>query len=213
MRTAWIEKRRDAIGSGANVTQLHYARRGVVTEEIAHVARRENLPESLLMEEVARGRMIIPANINHANLEPMAIGIASSCKVNANIGASPNASDINEELEKLHLAVKYGADTVMDLSTGGVNLDEVRTAIIKASPVPIGTVLLMTTTLSRSADFAIASATAMTAVRSAAPEWSIGVPTATKQMSDARTADARSVVKSNRFSAVLRRTSSSRPGS
>ena len=107
---------------------------------MAHVAKRENLPESLIMEEVARGRMIIPANINHANLEPMAIGIASKCKVNANIGASPNASDAAEEVKKLKLAVKYGADTVMDLSTGGVNLDEVRTAIIDASPVPIGTV-------------------------------------------------------------------------
>ena len=70
----------------------------------------------------------------------MSIGIASRCKVNANIGASPNASDINEEVEKLKLAVKYGADTVMDLSTGGVNLDEVRQAIIQESPVPIGTV-------------------------------------------------------------------------
>ena len=70
----------------------------------------------------------------------MSIGIDSRCKVNANIGASPNASDINEEVEKLKLAVKYGADTVMDLSTGGVNLDEVRQAIIQESPVPIGTV-------------------------------------------------------------------------
>jgi phosphomethylpyrimidine synthase len=104
---------------------------------MAHVTKREKLPESLVMEEVARGRMIIPANINHANLEPMAIGIASSCKVNANIGASPNASYINEEIEKLHLAVKYGADTVMDLSTGSVNLDEVRTAIINVSTVPV----------------------------------------------------------------------------
>jgi phosphomethylpyrimidine synthase len=136
MRSAWIEKRRGS----TNFSQLHFARQGVVTEEMAFVAQRENLPESLVMEEVARGRMIIPANINHPNLEPMAIGIASRCKVNANIGASPNASDINEELAKLELAVKYGADTVMDLSTGGVNLDEVRTAIIKASPVPIGTV-------------------------------------------------------------------------
>jgi len=136
MRSAWIEKRKGQ----ANVSQMHYARQGVVTEEMAHVARRENLPESLVMEEVARGRMIIPANINHPNLEPMAIGIASKCKVNANIGASPNASDVSEELKKLELAVKYGADTVMDLSTGGVNLDEVRTAIINASPVPIGTV-------------------------------------------------------------------------
>ncbi|MFM7512703.1 MAG: phosphomethylpyrimidine synthase ThiC, partial [Cyanobium sp.] len=128
MRSAWIEKRQGQ----ANVTQIHYARQGVVTEEMAHVATRENLPESLVMEEVARGRMIIPANINHANLEPMAIGIASKCKVNANIGASPNASDVSEELKKLELAVKYGADTVMDLSTGGVNRDEVRTAIINA---------------------------------------------------------------------------------
>ncbi len=136
MRSAWIEKRR----GDANVSQMHYARQGLITEEMAYVAKRENLPESLVMEEVARGRMIIPANINHTNLEPMAIGIASRCKVNANIGASPNASDLDEEVAKLRLAVKYGADTVMDLSTGGVNLDEVRTAIINASTVPIGTV-------------------------------------------------------------------------
>ncbi|MCX5939140.1 MAG: phosphomethylpyrimidine synthase ThiC, partial [Cyanobium sp. LacPavin_0920_WC12_MAG_62_9] len=140
MRSAWIEKRRGAPGFSGNYSQMHYARQGVVTEEMAFVAKRENLPASLVMEEVARGRMIIPANINHTGLEPMAIGIASRCKVNANIGASPNASDLDEEVAKLRLAVKYGADTVMDLSTGGVNLDEVRTAIIKASPVPIGTV-------------------------------------------------------------------------
>ena len=136
MRTSWVASRQGK----QNVTQLHFARQGVITEEIAFVAKREHLPESLVMEEVARGRMIIPANINHLNLEPMAIGIASKCKVNANIGASPNASDVGEELKKLELAVKYGADTVMDLSTGGVNLDEVRTAIIDASSVPIGTV-------------------------------------------------------------------------
>ncbi len=136
MRTSWITSRKGQ----SNVSQLHFARQGVVTEEMSFVAKREALPESLIMEEVARGRMIIPANINHVNLEPMAIGIASKCKVNANIGASPNASDVGEELKKLQLAVKYGADTVMDLSTGGVNLDEVRTAIINASPVPIGTV-------------------------------------------------------------------------
>tara|TARA_B100000029_G_scaffold221747_1_gene219416 strand:+ start:825 stop:2225 length:1401 start_codon:yes stop_codon:yes gene_type:complete len=136
MRTSWVASRQGK----KNVTQLHFARQGVITEEIAFVAKRENLPESLVMEEVARGRMIIPANINHLKLEPMAIGIASKCKVNANIGASPNASDVSEELKKLELAVKYGADTVMDLSTGGVNLDEVRSAIINASPVPIGTV-------------------------------------------------------------------------
>ena len=136
MRTEWVSARKGQ----ANVSQMHYARKGVVTEEMAYVATIENLPESLVMEEVARGRMIIPANVNHTNLEPMAIGIASKCKVNANIGASPNASDAAEEVNKLKLAVKYGADTVMDLSTGGVNLDEVRKAIIGASPVPIGTV-------------------------------------------------------------------------
>ena len=129
MRASWVASRQGK----TNVSQLHFARQGQLTEEMAYVARREALPESLVIEEVARGRMIIPANINHLNLEPMAIGIASKCKVNANIGASPNASDVKEELTKLELAVKYGADTVMDLSTGGVNLDEVRTAIIEAS--------------------------------------------------------------------------------
>ncbi len=136
MRTSWVQSRKGE----SNVSQMYFARRDVITEEMSFVAKREQVPESLIKEEVARGRMIIPANINHLNLEPMAIGIASRCKVNANIGASPNASDVNEELKKLHLAVKYGADTVMDLSTGGVNLDEVRMAIIGASPVPIGTV-------------------------------------------------------------------------
>ena len=136
MRSSWIKPR---LGKD-NVTQMHFARNGYITEEMDFVAKKENLPASLIMEEVARGRLVITANINHLNLEPMAIGIASRCKVNANIGASPNASDINEEVEKLKLAVKYGADTVMDLSTGGVNLDEVRQAIIHESPVPIGTV-------------------------------------------------------------------------
>ncbi len=136
MRSTWVAPRK---GQG-NVTQMHHARQGRLTEEMDHVAKRENLPPSLVMEEVARGRMIIPANINHAKLEPMGIGIAARCKVNANIGASPTASDVEQEVEKLDLAVRYGADTVMDLSTGGVNLDEVRTAIIQASPVPIGTV-------------------------------------------------------------------------
>ena len=136
MRSSWVSERRGQ----KNVSQMYFARNDVVTEEMSFVAKRENLPEALIKEEVARGRMIIPANINHLNLEPMAIGIASRCKVNANIGASPNASDVREELEKLNLAIKYGADTVMDLSTGGVNLDEVRTAIIDSSSVPIGTV-------------------------------------------------------------------------
>ena len=86
---------------------MHFARKGIVTEEMAFVASQEKLPASLVMEEVARGRMIIPANINHINLEPMAIGIASKCKVNANIGASPNASDVNEELKKLLAISSY----------------------------------------------------------------------------------------------------------
>ncbi|NET62045.1 MAG: phosphomethylpyrimidine synthase ThiC [Symploca sp. SIO2E6] len=136
MRAEWIAKRR---GQG-NVSQMHYARQGIVTEEMDYVAQLENLPVEQIRDEVAKGRMIIPANINHPNLEPMAIGIASKCKVNANLGASPNSSGLDEEVDKLKLAVKYGADTVMDLSTGGGNLDEIRTAIINASPVPIGTV-------------------------------------------------------------------------
>lgn len=119
---------------------MYYARQGVLTEEMVFVATIENLPESLVMEEVARGRMIIPANVNHTNLDYMAIGIACKCKVNANMGASSNVSDAAEEVNKLKLAVKYGADTVMDLSTGGVNLHEVRTSIIGAPSVPIGTV-------------------------------------------------------------------------
>ena len=136
LRTSWIEKRAGHV----NTSQMHYARQGIVTEEMEYVAKREKLPTSLILDEVARGRMVIPANINHPNLEPMAIGIASLCKVNANLGASPNSSDLNEELEKLRMAVKYGADTVMDLSTGGGDLDKIRTAIISESVVPIGTV-------------------------------------------------------------------------
>ena len=105
MRHSWIKPR---VGKG-NITQMNFARNGKITEEMYYVAKKENLPPSLIMEEVARGRLIIPANINHLSLEPIAIGIASRCKVNANIGASPNASNIDEEVEKLKLAVKYGA--------------------------------------------------------------------------------------------------------
>ncbi len=122
-----------------NVSQMHYARQGIITEEMEYVANREQLPVELVREEVAKGRMVIPANINHTSLEPMAIGIAAKCKVNANIGNSAVVSDVEGELEKLRVALKYGADTVMDLSTGG-NIDEIRAAIIEASPVPIGTV-------------------------------------------------------------------------
>jgi len=135
IRAEWITKRKGS----ANVSQMHYARQGVITEEMEFVAKREDLKPEFVREEVARGRMIIPANINHLALEPMAIGINSKCKINANIGNSAVTSNLSEELEKLHQSVHYGADTVMDLSTGG-NLNEIRQAIIDASPVPIGTV-------------------------------------------------------------------------
>jgi phosphomethylpyrimidine synthase len=134
-RAEYVQKRKqDSIR-----TQMHYARRGVVTEEMEYIARREQLAPELVRDEVARGRLIIPANLNHTALEPMCIGVASKCKINANIGNSATTSNISEELEKLHYSVKYGADTVMDLSTGG-DIPEIRKAIIAESPVPIGTV-------------------------------------------------------------------------
>src|SRR5881394_146491 len=118
---------------------MHYARLGMITEEMEYVAHRERLSSELVRDEVAAGRMIIPANINHPELEPMAIGVASKCKINANIGNSAVTSNIEEELRKLHTAVHFGADTVMDLSTGG-DIPEIRDAILRHSPVPIGTV-------------------------------------------------------------------------
>ena len=124
------------------VTQLEHARSGTITPEMERVAQREpHLTVTQVRDEVASGRMIIPANTVHLqkNLDPMAIGRGSLTKVNANMGASPVSSGIDEELEKLHWAVKWGADTVMDLSTGG-DLNACRTAIINASTVPIGTV-------------------------------------------------------------------------
>jgi len=134
MRAEWVKPRR-----GAVVTQMKFARAGVITEEMEFVARREELAPELVRQEVARGRMVIPANIHHTSLEPMAIGIAACCKINANIGNSAVRSDIENELAKLRLSVKLGADTVMDLSTGG-DIDRIRQAIIDESPVPIGTV-------------------------------------------------------------------------
>src|SRR5689334_4867934 len=134
-RTEWIASR-----SGHPIrTQIHYARKGCITGEMQYVAQRENLSPELICDEVARGRMIIPANIHHRRLEPMCIGVASKCKINANIGNSATTSNIDEELEKLAYAVRFGADTVMDLSTGG-DIPRIRQAIIDASPVPIGTV-------------------------------------------------------------------------
>jgi phosphomethylpyrimidine synthase len=122
-----------------NVTQIHKARRSVTTEQMKFVAEREKLEPEVIRAEVARGRMVIPANVNHRNLEPMCIGIAAKCKVNANIGNSSTTSNVEEELGKLRYCIKYGADTVMDLSTGG-DIPRIRKAIIDGSPVPIGTV-------------------------------------------------------------------------
>jgi len=125
--------------TGRNMSQMHLARAGVISEEMQFVAKREKLDPELVRGEVARGRAIIPANIHHRNLEPMGIGIAFQCKINANIGNSATTSNIDEEQKKLHHAVHYGADTVMDLSTGG-DIPKIRKAIIEASPVPVGTV-------------------------------------------------------------------------
>ena len=123
------------------MTQIEQARAGVVTPEMQFVAEREQLEAELIRSEVARGRMVIPANRNHlkGRLEPMCIGVAAKTKINANIGNSAVTSDIAGELEKLHTAVHFGSDTVMDLSTGR-DIDAIRQAIIEASPVPIGTV-------------------------------------------------------------------------
>ncbi len=123
------------------MTQIEAARRSAVTPEMEFVARREGLDAELIRSEVARGRMVIPANKIHLtkNLEPMAIGVATKCKINANIGNSAVTGTLDDELEKLHTAVHFGSDTVMDLSTGG-DIDAIRRGIIDASPVPIGTV-------------------------------------------------------------------------
>src|ERR1051326_1943227 len=123
------------------MTQLESARAGTITPEMRYVAAREDLDAELIRDEVGRGRMVIPANVRHLEkkLEPMAIGVAARCKINANIGNSAVTSKVDEELEKLHTAVHLGADTAMDLSTGG-DIDAIRQAIIDASPVPIGTV-------------------------------------------------------------------------
>jgi phosphomethylpyrimidine synthase len=151
--------------SGANVSQMHYARQGIVTTEMEYVAERENLGRSLIREgdslirdgqdfgasipdyvtpefvrdEVARGRAIIPNNINHPESEPMAIGRNFLVKINANIGNSAVASDVAAEVDKMVWSIRWGADTVMDLSTGR-NIHDTREWIIRNSPVPIGTV-------------------------------------------------------------------------
>ena len=132
-RSSWIQ------GRTGNVTQMHYARQGLITQEMAHVAQEEHIEAELVCAEVARGRMVIPANINHPELKPLAIGIASRCKINANIGNSQISSGMQEELEKLRLSIKYGADTIMDLSTGK-HIAEIRETLIRHAPIPMGTV-------------------------------------------------------------------------
>jgi phosphomethylpyrimidine synthase len=125
--------------SGRRVTQMHYARRGEITPEMEFVALREGLEPEIVRLEVARGRAIIPANINHPESEPMIIGRNFLVKINANIGNSAVSSSIEEEVEKMVWATRWGGDTVMDLSTGE-QIHETREWILRNSPVPIGTV-------------------------------------------------------------------------
>ena len=136
LRAPWIAARR---ATGHVGTQLSYARRGEVTPEMEFVAAREGLPTEFVCAEIARGRAIIPSNINHLELEPMIIGRNFLVKINANIGNSAVRSSIEEEVEKLQWATLWGADTVMDLSTGK-NIHETREWIVRNSAVPIGTV-------------------------------------------------------------------------
>ncbi len=134
-RKAWVEAR----ANDPVPTQLHYARQGVITEEMRFVALREGVTPEFVRDEVAAGRAIIPANKRHLELEPMIIGRNFRTKVNANIGNSAVHSGVEEEVDKLLWSLKWGADTVMDLSTGA-HIRETREAILRRSPVPIGTV-------------------------------------------------------------------------
>ena len=152
LRLPWIEGRGDAVPTssdgrrrrfrakpGRRVTQMHYAKRGEITPEMEFIALRENVQPEMVRDEVARGRAIIPANVNHPESEPMIIGRRFLVKVNANIGNSAVTSSIEEEVEKMLWATRWGADTVMDLSTGE-NLHETREWILRNSPAPVGTV-------------------------------------------------------------------------
>ena len=130
---------RKALRGRSTVTQMHYAKKGILTPEMEFVAIREGLSPEFVREEVARGRAVIPANINHPEIEPAAIGRNFLIKINANIGNSAVTSSIEEEVEKMTWAIRWGSDTVMDLSTGK-NIHETREWIIRNSPVPIGTV-------------------------------------------------------------------------
>ena len=151
LRTPWIVERGDVetvagargdvlrARDGAAVTQLHYARRGTITTEMEFIAIREGVAPELVRDEVARGRAIIPANINHPEAEPMIIGTKFLVKVNANIGNSAVLSSIDAEVEKMRWATRWGSDTIMDLSTGK-DIHATREWIMRNSPVPVGTV-------------------------------------------------------------------------
>ncbi|MDP9799177.1 phosphomethylpyrimidine synthase [Catenuloplanes nepalensis] len=149
LRGPWIAERGDVAPvrgpgtplAGRRPTQLAYARAGVVTPEMEFVAIREGVAPELVRDEIAAGRAVLPANVNHPETEPMIIGKAFLVKVNANIGTSAVSSSIAEEVEKMSWATRWGADTVMDLSTGK-NIHSTREAIVRNSPVPIGTVPL-----------------------------------------------------------------------
>lgn len=121
------------------MTQLEKAKFNDISKEMEEVATQENIKVKDLLKSIAEGRVVIPASTLHANLKPIGIGEGLKTKINANLGTSPNKADISEELEKLKIAIKYGADTVMDLSTGG-SIDEIRKEIIKNSDIPVGTV-------------------------------------------------------------------------
>ena len=136
-RTEWITRRLK--GDDGNRSQMHYARQGVVTEEMRFCGAREGVDPEFVRSEVACGRAIIPANIRHPELEPMVIGRNFLVKINANIGNSAVSSSIEEEVEKLQWAIRWGADTIMDLSTG-TNIHETREWILRNAPVPVGTV-------------------------------------------------------------------------
>jgi len=166
IRQPWLDKRAKTRKASESLTQLGYAKRGIITEEMEYIAMRENLAHAInpelkakidaqsrlkageipkeitpefVRDEVAAGRAIIPANINHPEIEPMIIGRKFLVKVNSNIGNSALSSSIAAEVEKLVWSITWGADTVMDLSTGK-NLQETRETILRHSPVPIGTV-------------------------------------------------------------------------
>jgi len=149
IRKPWILNRGDVIQSGnflsakkeANVTQLHYARKGLITPEMEFISIREQCSPEFVRDEIAAGRAIIPCNINHPESEPMIIGRNFLVKINANIGNSQIKSSIPEEVEKMIWAIRWGGDTVMDLSTGA-DIHETREGIIRNAPVPIGTVPL-----------------------------------------------------------------------